>query len=96
MSAFGIFLRGLLQLTQRVALTLTGYLLFFDEKIEEQMGRSAWQDPLLVCMVAGFVMVNYTNVRPSFPFLSVPISSNRGVRRALLHLHRLGLASRKW
>ncbi|KAL3921296.1 MAG: hypothetical protein SGPRY_004953 [Prymnesium sp.] len=66
MSALVFYIKALLTLLQRVALTMTGWLLFFDEKTEEEMGRSPWQNPLIVCMVAGFTMVNFTNAGAGF------------------------------
>ena len=58
--------RWFLFMLQRAVLSLTGWLLFFEEKTEESMGHSSWQNPLIACMVAGFVMVNYTSAGAGF------------------------------
>lgn len=59
-SAVAIVARILLLLVQRATLIFSGWSLFFEEQLSDKFGDAQWQNPLIVCMVAGFVMVNFT------------------------------------
>ena len=65
-SALLIVLRLLVLLLQRVAMMLVGWGLFFEELVDEELRRWEWQNPLICCMIAGFVIVNWTRAGESF------------------------------
>ena len=50
----------LLSVAQRTTLLFTGFALFFDERYEEVTAGRAAINPLVCCMVAGFVTSNLT------------------------------------
>ena len=43
--------RHALLLVQRSLFVLVGWLLFFEEQLDEEAGRVLWQNPLICCMV---------------------------------------------
>ena len=55
-----------LMLLQRVAMMLVGWGLFFEELVDAELRRWEWQNPLICCMIAGFVIVNWTRAGESF------------------------------
>ena len=55
-----------LVLLQRVAMMLVGWGLFFEELVDAELRRWEWQNPLICCMIAGFVIVNWTRAGESF------------------------------
>jgi hypothetical protein len=65
-SALLIVLRLLVLLLQRVAMMLVGWGLFFEELVDAELRRWEWQNPLICCMIAGFVIVNWTRAGESF------------------------------
>ena len=65
-SAFLVVARLLVLLVQRVAMVFTGWALFFEEIMDEEFHRWQWQNPLICCMVAGFVIVNFTRAGEGF------------------------------
>ena len=65
-SALLIVLRLLMLLLQRVAMMLVGWGLFFEELVDAELRRWEWQNPLICCMIAGFVIVNWTRAGESF------------------------------
>ena len=56
----------MLVLLQRVAMMLVGWGLFFEELVDAELRRWEWQNPLICCMIAGFVIVNWTRAGESF------------------------------
>ena len=65
-SALLIVLRVLVMLLQRVAMMFVGWALFFEELMDEEFQRWEWQNPLICCMIAGFVIVNFTRAGEGF------------------------------
>ena len=65
-SALLILLRVLMLVLQRIAMMLVGWGLFFEELVDEELRRWEWQNPLICCMIAGFVIVNWTRAGEGF------------------------------
>ena len=57
-------------LLQRVAMMLVGWGLFFEELVDAELRRWEWQNPLICCMIAGFVIVNWTRAGEGFHAVS--------------------------
>lgn len=59
-------LSALLILLQRLVFLASSWMLFLDEEYEEEAHGYSMQNPLIVCMVAGFVTCNFTNAGHEF------------------------------
>ena len=73
-STTAFIMRTLFYVTQRLTFAATGWALFFEEETDEDLGWKTWQNPLICCMVAGFVMVNYTRAGAGFEEVVADIS----------------------
>jgi len=61
-TVFHVFIR----IFERVSFLLSGWALFLEEEADIEADRWTWQNPLIVCMVTGFVIVNYTHAGAGF------------------------------
>ena len=55
-----------LNISESLVLQLTGFEVFETEEMEEKLFGHGFHQPLVISMVAGFVVVNYTSSRRSF------------------------------
>ena len=66
LAALGVAGRTLVVVLQRATLPVSGWLLFFEEEMQEEFGPHQWLNPLIASMVAGFTIVNYTKGGKAF------------------------------
>jgi len=65
-AAFALSVRIVVSIAERLLFLVVGYLFFVEEDIDKELERWQWQSPMIVCMVTGFVIVNFTHAGEAF------------------------------